>query len=66
MGMNGAQKSNLKYSLLGNAMEISEAGKVIVSGLTVKRISGDTLVIQFRNLVGSGDQMDNDQYLLRQ
>ncbi len=66
MGMNGVNKTNLKYSLLGNAIEISENGRVIVSGLTIKRLSSDTLIIQFRNLVGSGDHMDNDQVLLRE
>jgi len=66
IGRAGNLKPNLKYSLLGNAMEISENGKVIVSGLTIKKVSGDSLFIQFRNLVGSGDKMDNDQILLRQ
>ena len=66
IGKGGNIKSNLKYSLLGNSMEISENGKVIISGLTIKEVKGDSLFIQFRNLVGSGDQMDNDQLLLRQ
>jgi len=66
IGNNGNLKSDLKYSLLGNSMEISQNGKVIISGLTISDIKGDSLFIQFRNLVGSGDQMDNNQILLRQ
>ena len=60
------QGENLKYRTFGNTLEISRDGKVIISGLTIKGIENDQLTLEFRNLVGSGDQMEEIQVLNKQ
>ncbi len=64
-GQGGTPVENLKYTTFGNTLEIIENGKVILSGLTILSVTEDELKVQFRNLVGSGDNMDNTQLLLR-
>jgi len=67
MSNNGVvQGEKLKYRTFGNTIEISRSGRVILSGLTIKGIQDDQLTLEFRNLVGSGDQMENIQILQRQ
>ena len=61
-----SQGDQLKYTTLGNTLEISRDGHVIISNLTIKSLEQDRLTLQFRNLVGSGDQMDQLQILVRQ
>ena len=67
LGNNGVnQGEQLKYTTLGNTLEISKDGRVIISNLTVKGITEDELSLEFRNLVGSSDQMEDLQILKRQ
>lgn len=60
------QGEQLKYSTFGNTLEISRSGKVILSNLTIKGIENDQLKLEFRNLVGSGDKMEELEILTRQ
>lgn len=60
------QGEKLKYTTLGNTLEISKDGRVIISNLTIKGIKDDQLTLEFRNLVGSGDQMEAIEVLTRQ
>lgn len=38
---------------IGNTLEISSGGKVIMSNLTVKNVTADTLTIETRDMVGN-------------
>lgn len=60
------QGEQLKYTTLGNTLEISKDGRVIISNLTIKGIENDQLKLEFRNLVGSGDNMEDLEILDRQ
>lgn len=60
------QGDQLKYTSLGNALEISKNGRVIISNLTIVEVTNEKLSLQFRNLVGSGDKMDRLEILDRQ
>lgn len=60
------QGEQLKYTTLGNTLEISKDGKVIIGNLTIKGIENDELTLEFRNLVGSGDKMNALEILKRQ
>lgn len=38
---------------IGNTLEITSGGKVIMSNLTVKKVTPDTLIIETREVIGS-------------
>lgn len=47
----GARKVNWRDAM-GNTLEITSGGKVIMSNLTVKKVTPDTLVIETREIIG--------------
>ena len=53
------------YRTFGNTLEISQNGKVFLSGLTIKGIQNDELTLEFRHLVNKSNQMNEHVILKR-
>lgn len=55
-----------KYQTLGNSMEISCDGIVLLSGVTIKSLENDELKLEFRNIIGNTSvNVENIQLLKR-
>ena len=50
---------DVSYRNFINALEFVKDGKVFMSGLTVKSVDDETLVIEFRDIMGENNTGDN-------
>ena len=57
---------NVKWrDAIGNTLEFTSNGKVFLSNLTVKGVSGDTLTIEMRNMMGNRETATRIHQLIK-